>query len=185
MSTFRKIKKQIGYLYIRYVLCRGDNIRFLRWRGAKIGEKCQITGSVLRFGTEPWLIEIGNRVSLTGGVALITHDGSSRLFRDRLPGSSKYGNRFGKIVIHDNCFVGMNSIVLPGITIGPNSIIGTGSVVTKDVPPSTVVAGVPARKLCTLDEYIEKYKQKVIPIQANNRDDLRRELTLYFWGEER
>ena len=94
-------------------------------------------------------------------------------------------NEFKKIAIHDNCFVGMNSIILPGVTIGLNSIVGAGSVITRDVPTSEIIVGAPARKVGTLDEYINKYKQKMIPIQANNRKELRRELTLYYWGEKR
>ncbi len=161
-----------------------SQILFLRWQGLTIGEHCQIGRSVV-FGTEPWLIEIGNRVTLVTGCVLLTHDGASRVFRERVKGSSPFGNRFGKIIIKDNCFIGANSIILPNVTIGPDSIIGAGSVVNKDVPSSTVVAGVPAREICTLDEYIYKYQQKMISIQAKNRDDLRRELTSHFWGEER
>jgi serine acetyltransferase len=74
---------------------------------------------------------------------------------------------------------------MPGVSIGPNSIVGVGSVVNKDVPPDTVVAGVPARPIYTLDEYIDRYGSKMIPIQAETRKDLRRELTRRFWGEER
>jgi acetyltransferase-like isoleucine patch superfamily enzyme len=57
--------------------------------------------------------------------------------------------------------------------------------VTKNVPPNTVVAGVPAKIISTLDDYIDKYKESIIPTKAKNREDLRRELTIYFWGEER
>jgi acetyltransferase-like isoleucine patch superfamily enzyme len=137
------------------------------------------------YGSEPWLIDIGNKVTVTYGVFFLTHDASSRLFRDSLAGSSVFGNRFGQIQVKDNCFIGVNSIILPGTTIGPNSIIGAGSVVAKDVPPNTVVAGVPAREISSLDSYIEKYQERMIPIDADNREDLRKELTQYFWGEER
>jgi len=115
----------------------------------------------------------------------VTHDGASRLFRDRLPGSSRYGNRFGKIIIKDNCFIGVSSVILPGVTIGPDSIVGAGSVVNKDIPPNMVYAGVPAQMICTLEEYIQNYQQKMIPIEATDRNSLRRELTLKLWGEER
>jgi acetyltransferase-like isoleucine patch superfamily enzyme len=175
------LKKNI----MHYVIFRGDKIRFLRWLGIRIGEGCQILNNVQNFGSEPWLIEIENGVTLTSGVHLITHDGASRLFRNDLPGSSKYGNRFGRIIIHDECFIGMNSIIMPDVEIGPFSIVGVGSVVNKNVPPRMVYAGVPAKPICTLDEYISGYKKKMIDIKANNREDLRRELTYYFWGEER
>jgi acetyltransferase-like isoleucine patch superfamily enzyme len=137
------------------------------------------------FGREPWLIEIGNRVTLTVGVMLITHDGASRLFREDLPGSSRYGNRYGTIRVLDNCFIGVNSIIMPDVTIGPNSIVGAGSVVNKDVPPRTVVAGVPAKPISTLDEYIARYRAKMISLEASDRATLRRELTRKLWGNER
>jgi len=65
-------------------------------------------------------------------------------------------NVFDKIVIKDNSFIGIGSTILLDVTIGPNSVVGAGSVVTKDVPPNTVVAGVPARKVCSIDDYKKK-----------------------------
>jgi serine acetyltransferase len=85
----------------------------------------------------------------------------------------------------DNSFVGENSILLPGVTIGPNSIVGAGSIVTKDVPPATEAAGVPARVICTLDEYVERYRSKMVPIESTDREALRRELTTRFFGKPR
>jgi acetyltransferase-like isoleucine patch superfamily enzyme len=66
--------------------------------------------------------------------------------------------RTAKVVIRDNCYIGYGTIVLPGVTIGPDSIVGAGSVVTRDVPPRTVVAGVPARPLCDLDAFLVKHR---------------------------
>jgi serine acetyltransferase len=74
---------------------------------------------------------------------------------------------------------------MPDVEIGPYSIIGVGSVVNKDILPGMVYAGVPAKPICTLDEYIIRYKEKMIDIKSKNRKDLRRELTLFYWGEER
>ena len=179
------IPAKLLYLFNYYVLCRGNLIKYLRYQGVRIGEGCEFWNLPDDYGSEPWLIEICDRVTITTGVKLITHDASSRLFRKTLTDSSPYGNRFGKIIILENCFIGVDSIILPGVTIGPNSIVGAGSVVVKDVLPNTVVAGVPARKISSLDDYIEKYKGNMVPIKSRNRNDLRRELTLYFWGEER
>ncbi len=116
---------------------------------------------------------------------LITHDGSSRVFRSELKNANPYGNRFGAIKICDNSFVGINAILMPGVTIGPYSIVGAGSVVTKSIPPNSVAAGNPARVICSLDEYIERYQEKMIPLEAQDRASLRRELTQKLWGEER
>lgn len=179
------IPGRVIYWFKFFVLHKGNLIKYLRDLGVRVGENCELLNSPENFGSEPWLIEIGDQVTITAGVKLITHDASSRLFRRDLPGSSPYGNRFGRILIQNNCFIGMDSIILPDVKIGPNSIVGAGSVVVHDIPPNTVAAGVPARVICTLDEYIEKYKQKMIPIRSKNRQDLRHELTCYFWGQER
>ncbi len=169
----------------RYVRYRGNRVAYLRHIGVRIGEGCDILNGIKDFGTEPWLIELGNRVTLTHGVTLITHDGASRLFRQSVPGSSRWGNRFGTIRILDNSFIGVNTIIMPGVQIGPHSIVGAGSVVTKDVPPRTVAVGVPARPVCSLDEYINRYQQKMIPITAQDAQALRKELTQTLWGEVR
>lgn len=180
-----RIQQKIVFLLAYYLFWWIDPVKYLRLLGVKIGQGCSIYTPSQYFGSEPWLIELGDNVTLGYGVMFITHDGTSRLFRDRLKGSSIFGNRFGTIVIRDNCFIGNNAILLPGIEIGPDSAIGAGSVVTKTVPPRTIAAGNPARSIKVLDEYVDSYLQRMIPLQATDREELRKELTTKLWGEER
>ena len=79
-----------------------------------------------------------------------------------------------------------NSIILPNVTIGPNSVVGAGAVVSKDVPPNTVVAGVPARAICTMDEYKKKCvkKWKTLNIKGP-RETWKEQLIEYFWKNEK
>jgi acetyltransferase-like isoleucine patch superfamily enzyme len=184
-SPLRNLLTHLENFFTYAVLCRGNRIEFLRRKGVKIGEGCQILNRVDDFGSEPWLVEIGSRVTITRGVIFLTHDGASRLFRHRIPNGSRFGNRFGRILIHDESFIGVNAVIMPDVEIGPNSIVGVGSVVNKNVPPGMVYAGVPAKPISTLEEYIENYQQKMIPIQAADKSALRKELTMHFWGEER
>ncbi|MFR6018280.1 MAG: acyltransferase [Paraclostridium sordellii] len=137
-----------------------DNTRLIdiaRKKGVKIGENCRLYSN--NFGSEPYLIEIGNHVTVTNGVQFITHDGGVWVFReDKLPNA----DLLGKIKIEDNCFIGTNAIILPSVTIGENSIVAAGSVVTKSIPKNSVVAGVPARVIKNTDEYYEGIKDRVI-----------------------
>ena len=89
---------------------------------------------------------------------------------------------FGKIVVHDNCQIGLAAVILPNVTIGPNSIVGACSVVTKDVPPGTVVAGNPARVICTIEEYEQRCVEGHIDIPPD-RNEARRVLEKHFWGD--
>jgi len=185
ITVFSGIQRRIKFLVAYFIYCGADSIEYLRFLGVKIGNGCNIYTTPHNFGSEPWLIEIGNNVTICQGVLFITHDGTSRLFRDHLPGSSPFGNRFGTIVVRDNCFIGFNTILLPGIEIGPDAAVGAGSVVTKTVPQRTIVAGNPARFIKTLDEYLEGYLQHMIPLQAKDRRALRNELTMKLWEHER
>lgn len=62
------------------------------------------------------------------------------------------------VEVGDYCYIGTNSLIMPGVKIGNGSMVAAGSVVTKSVPPNMVVGGNPARILCTVDEYIERNK---------------------------
>lgn len=104
-------------------------------------------------GPEAYLIEIGNNVTISANDNFITHDNS--LIKLSLGGT----DTFGKIKIGDNCFIGLGSIILPGVTLEDNIIVGAGSIVTKSFSESNIViAGNPARKICTWNELKEKNK---------------------------
>jgi acetyltransferase-like isoleucine patch superfamily enzyme len=171
--------------FVRLVVCRGSKVAYLRRLGVRVGREVALLNEVRQFGTEPWLIEIGSRVNVAAGVVFVNHDGPSRVFRRGIEGGSIFGNRFGTIRVLDNCVIGTGAVLLPGVTIGPDSIVGANSVVTKDVPPRTVAAGLPARVVCTLDEYEARYRAAMIPDLSSDRRELRRQLTCHFWGEER
>ena len=128
--------------------------KYFRKQGATIGNDCFIAARSLAM--EPHLVTIGNHVWISRGVLLNTHDGGYWIFQEELPSL----RITGKIVIEDNCLIGANAIILPNVTIGKNSIVGAGSVVINDIPPNSVVMGVPARVIgSTL-----KYKEKCISI---------------------
>lgn len=146
MNLFRKV-----YLCI---LKKRNPIKFARKIGVKVGDNCKFYNP--KFSSEPYLIEIGNHVEITSGVTFLTHDGSTWLFRDDYIPVEKELIKVDRIIIKDNVFIGMNSTILPGISIGPNSIVGTCSVVTKDVPPNCVVAGNPAKLICSVDDFKNK-----------------------------
>lgn len=126
--------------------------------GMKVGKNFGRLHGVILDPSHCWLIEIGDNVTMAPRVHVLAHDASTKQFLGY--------TKLGRVTIGDNVFIGAESVILPGVTIGNNVIIGANSTVTKDIPDNVVVAGTPARVICTLEEYLNKEKEdmKVSPI---------------------
>jgi acetyltransferase-like isoleucine patch superfamily enzyme len=128
-------------------------LRSYKRRGLRLGRDVRVIGKP-DFGSEPYLIEIGDHVTVSSHVTFVTHDGATWVFRQR----PEYAGlqRFGRIKIGNNCFIGTRAVIMPGVSIGDNCVVGAGAVVTRPVPDDTVVAGSPARTICTYREYVRR-----------------------------
>lgn len=145
---------------IRYRKCSFEKrAQYLRLSGVKIGTNSEIYPNV-SFGSEPYLIELGDNVRLASGVQLITHDGGLWVLRNS--GLLSNCDKFGKIKIGNNVHIGVSAIILPGVTIGDNVIIGVGAIVTKNIPSNSVAVGVPAKIIESIDDYYDKNKDKIV-----------------------
>ncbi|MEM5788460.1 MAG: acyltransferase [Syntrophobacteraceae bacterium] len=119
-----------------------------------MAEDCRLLAWPGCFGSEPYLVSIGRHVTITSGVNFITHDGGTWVLRK----SPEFRDviSYGRITVHDNCFIGLGATILPGVSIGPDSIVAAGAVVAGDIPPGEVWGGVPARRICKVEEYAAK-----------------------------
>lgn len=117
-------------------------------QGVRISLGCNIT--------DPALVRIGNNVTLSD-CSLFGHDGVIRMLNARF---DKKLDSVGAIDIRDNCYIGGRAVIMPRVTIGPDSIVAAGAVVTKDVPPGVVVGGNPARIICTTEELVRKMEER-------------------------
>jgi len=122
----------------------------------KLGKNVKIVGPA-NFGSEPYLITIGDNTTISFDCAFVTHDAATRVIRN-MPGENPETVIYGPITVGRNCFIGCRSVILPGVTIGNNVIIGAGSIVNSDIPDNTVAAGTPCKPICTLEEYKEKHR---------------------------
>lgn len=144
-------------------------INHLKKCGVKIGHDVTIYSPThtLIDVTTPHLLSIGNHVRITHGVIILTHDYSWSVLKNYDSSKGAVIGAQSKVSIGNNVFIGMNTIITRGVTIHDNVIIGAGSVVTKDCEPNSVYAGNPAKKIMTLDQFLEKRKQKQLEEAKN------------------
>lgn len=142
-------------LAMNTVRLHSDPVRYFRRQGAEIGEGVEIFGANLfTFGSEPYLVSIGNDVTISHDVDFITHEGGLRIARAKYPNAYLYG----RIQVADRCFLGAHCVLLPGAKVGVGSVIGTGSIVTGEIPAGVVAIGAPAKPIKSIEEYIQGKK---------------------------
>jgi maltose O-acetyltransferase len=120
----------------------------LRRYGLKIGKNVYVDPYATIDSTSPWLISIGDECTITRGVIILSHDASTKWYLGY--------TKFRKVSIGFRTFIGVNSVILPGVTIGKNVIIGVGSIVTHDIPDNSVAVGNPARVIQSTNDYLNK-----------------------------
>jgi len=115
-----------------------------RWMGAKVGKDCFIGYAVWADMTNTELIEMEDHVHIANRCLLLCHQ---RDLSDYHIGDdyAKLGYHKKKIILKKGCLIGMNTMVMPGVTIGEGAIVGAGSLVTKDIPAWTIATGRPAK----------------------------------------
>lgn len=160
---YHKIRKKFYEKILKKDTMELD-IQYYRNNGAKIGNNVRTFSPII--SSEPYLIEISDNVTISSGVLFTTHDNSvSKLLDD-------VTDVFGRIRILDGCFIGQNTIILPGVTLGEHTIVGAGSVVTKSFHDGKVViAGNPAKIICSIEEYKLKVKDLSLNTLKMNKNE--------------
>lgn len=126
-----------AFRYCLSQLIRSIRIALLKAQGIQIGKNTMISMGA-KIDTHRGKISIGSNCLITSGVKIVSHDGASRMIN-----LNDYGD--GEVIIGNNVFIGVNSVILRDVKIGDNAVVGAGSIVAKDVPPCVVVAGNPAK----------------------------------------
>ena len=156
-------------------------IRKLLKSGIQVGRNTLIFNEAEDYGCSSDMVTIGSNCVVTSGVKFITNPAIMK-YAVGEDESSSNRTAENRIIIHDNCFLGLNSIIYPNVAIGPNAVVGAGAVVMQDVPPDMCVCGNPSRVTCSMDLYKSICKRSVT---LNYTSQTKRQvLQRYFWEDQ-
>lgn len=164
MNFLNRLIKTFYYMFI-------SANKVAKIEGVKFGKNCFFRTK--QFGSEPYLIEVGDNFKTAGNVQFVTHDGGVHVLRNLYP-EFKEIDSFGRIIIGNNVFIGYGTVILPGTIIGNNIIIGAGSIVRGKILNNAIYAGVPAKYICTIDEYKNKNMKRFVEtknLSTNEKKD--------------
>lgn len=171
MGLIKRVANKIKSIWYGYT---GNEDKILKIRidkfisqGGKCGKNFKFYGNM---PMEPYLVEFGDNVTFAAGSDLICHDNSV------IKCGIEATDYFGRIKIGNDCFIGIRSIILPGVTLGDQTIVGAGSVVTKSFPEGhVVIAGNPAKVLCSFEDFKNKKKNISINMDYGDRRQKKKE----------
>lgn len=151
------IKHNLKLWYLKKIKKMTNNqIRIMQLRrvGMTIGENCGIFSEHLET-VEPYLVSIGDHVTIAPNVWFTTHDASANIFFDDV------SDFYGRITIGNDVFIGMSCTFLPGTSIPDRCIVGAGSVITKRfTEPGKVIAGNPAKVICDIEDWKKRHEHQ-------------------------
>ena len=161
MGITEKVRNFVRKLIYKENATGSDLVEYLRKHGARIGEQVMIyaPNKTLIDKSAAWLLTIGDRVRITEGVKILTHDYAWSVLKCMESAETEPGRILGAqspVTIGSNVFIGMNAVITRGVTIGDNVVIGAGSVVTKDCPSNGVYGGIPAKRIMSIEDFYKK-----------------------------
>jgi len=125
----------------------------LRELGMHIGNRVNLPASTWIDTSHCFLISIGDDCGFGPDCLILAHDAQMDEYLDAA--------RLGRVVIHQSCHIGARTSILAGVEIGPRTIVGANSVVSRSLPAETVCAGNPAKVICSLEEYLSKHREQM------------------------
>ena len=159
---------------------RADYIRRKHLYGA-MGTGCSIVKRKIPLYAN--LIRIGNNVHIASNVSFLTHDVTHRLL-NQLDPEHPVREHVGCIEVGNNVFIGSGVHILNNTKIGSNVIIGTCSIVTRDIPDNSVIAGVPARVIGRFDDFVAKMRIEPYPAELEPKaQEASPELAAFLWAK--
>lgn len=149
--NFKRAWQSLRYASMFSSVKRGNYVKRHHIFGA-VGNNVRLPSGLIPLRAEN--IFLHNNIEVASGARFIPHDAIHSVFS--VMDGREYPEHIGKIEIFDNVFIGANAIILGSCNIGPNAIIAAGAVVSKDVPPGSMVGGVPAKVIGSFEELKKK-----------------------------